>query len=118
INKTGPNLNSNKDSVKDVLKCLEDDIVTLANNHILDYDEEGLKDTLSFCYKNKIKTVGAKMNLKDASKTLFIETEESRISIVNFTENEWTCAGTHSAGANSMNLIDNFKQIKEAKEKA
>ncbi len=51
-------------------------MVTLANNHVLDYDEKGVEDTLTFCKKNGIQTVGAGMNLKEASKTVYMETKE------------------------------------------
>lgn len=118
IDKTGPNLKSHKESTEEVLKALSVNIVTLANNHILDYDEQGVKDTLDFCEKIKVKTVGAGMNLQEASKILYIDTIEGKIAIVNFAENEWTSATEKTAGSNPMDLIDNFKKIKEAKEKA
>src|SRR5690606_40171562 len=57
IDKTGPNIKSHEQSTKDVLDKLNIDIVTLANNHVLDYDEQGVGDTLSFCNINSIKTV-------------------------------------------------------------
>src|SRR5699024_1090893 len=91
----------------------------LANNHILDYDERGLKETLSVCKENNIKTVGAGKNLKEASKTLYIDyREEGKIAVINFAENEWASATEMTAGANPMDIIDNANQIKKAKEKA
>src|SRR5690606_35525991 len=89
IDKTAPNIKSHKDSTEEVLKALNVDVVTLANNHILDYDEQGVEDTLSFCKDNNIKTVGAGMNLKEASLTFYKETNEGKLAIVNFAENEW-----------------------------
>src|SRR5690554_2655087 len=118
INKTGPNIKSHEQSTKDVLDKLDIDVVTLANNHVLDYDEQGVADTLSFCKANNIRPVGAGMNLEEASKTLYVDTIEGKIAIINFAENEWTCATKETAGANPMDLIENFKQIKKAKEKA
>lgn len=118
ILKTGPHLKSNENSALDVLKALKVDVVTLANNHILDYDKQGVEDTLAFCKNNDFKSVGAGMNVKEASKTYFIETKEGRIGIVNFAENEWASATANSAGANPMDIIDNAEQIKEARHKA
>jgi len=118
IDKTGPNIKSHEQSTKDVLDKLNIDIVTLANNHILDYDEQGVSDTLSFCKTNNIKTVGAGMNLEEASKILYIDTIEGKIAIVNFAENEWTSATEQTAGSNPMDLIDNFKQLQQAKQNA
>jgi hypothetical protein len=118
IIKTGPHLKSEKESTLDVLKVLNIDIVTLANNHVLDYDEQGVRDTLEFCKENDIKTVGARMNLKEASQTLYLDTKEGKIAIINFAENEWASATDNSAGAHPMDIIDNAYQIKEAKKQA
>ncbi|WP_418637610.1 CapA family protein [Winogradskyella sp.] len=118
ILKTGPHLKSEKQSTLDVLKQLEVDVVTLANNHVLDYDEQGVMDTLSFCTDNNIQTVGAGKNLEESSKTLYIHSTEGSIAIVNFAENEWSSATDESAGANPMDIIENAKQIQEAKQKA
>lgn len=118
ILKTGPHLKSHKESTQNILKDLDVDIVTLANNHVLDYDEEGVADTLEFCHENKIRTVGAGNNLEEASKTLYFDSAEGKIAIVNFAENEWSSATEKTAGANPMDIIDNAKQIKEAKQSA
>src|SRR5690554_5226992 len=59
ILKIGPNIKADKESTLNVLKELDVDIVTLANNHVLDYGEQGVIDTLEFCNENKIQTVGA-----------------------------------------------------------
>lgn len=118
ILKTGPNLKSDRDSVVDVFKTLKVDVVTLANNHLMDYGEEGVADTLQFCKDNGVKTVGGGMNLKEASQTLYLDSKEGKIAIVNFAENEWVAASEISAGFNPMDIIDNSNQIKEAKEKA
>ncbi len=116
--KTGPNLKADKDSTLDVLQALKVDVVTLANNHILDYGVQGIADTLHFCKNNNIATVGAGMNIEEASKTLYMDTEEGKFAIVNFAENEWSAATTDSAGFNPMNVIDNTYQIKDARKNA
>ena len=118
IIKTGPHLKADKNSTQEVLKSLEVDVVTLANNHVLDYDEQGVSDTLSFCKENNIKTVGAGMNLKEASQTLYIDTKEGKIAFINFAENEWASATDESAGAHPMDIIDNAKTINDARGKA
>lgn len=118
IMKTGPHLVSHENSTLNVLKALNINVVTLANNHVLDYGEKGVKDTLSFCQENDFKSVGAGINLKESSKTLFLSTQQGKIALVNFAENEWSSATEENAGANPMDIIDNAKQIKEAKEKS
>lgn len=118
IIKTGPHLKADKNSTLQVLKSLKVDVVTLANNHVLDYDEQGVSDTLQFCKENNIKTVGAGMNLNEASQTLYLDTKEGKIAIINFAENEWASATDNSAGAHPMDIIDNAYQIQEAKKQA
>lgn len=118
IVKTGPHLKANKQSTLEALKALSINVCTLANNHILDYDEQGVNDTLSFCLKNKIKTVGAGKNLNKASETLFINSSEGKIALINFAENEWASSTEETAGANPMDVIDNTNQIQKAKKNA
>ena len=49
------------------------DYVSLANNHILDYDVEALLDTLDILDKNNISHSGAGRNLKEAMKPVILE---------------------------------------------
>ena len=51
ILKTGPNLKADANSTLNMLKTLHINLVTLANNHIKDYTDAGVKDTLQFCEK-------------------------------------------------------------------
>lgn len=115
ILKTGPHLKADVESTGEKLNELNVNLVTLANNHILDYDKQGVIDTLEFCEQNKIRTVGAGSNLDEASKIFYVDTGDFRIGIINFAENEWASATENSAGANPIETIDNARQIKEAK---
>src|SRR5690606_30821804 len=118
ILKTGPHLKADKDSTLSVLKTLNIDLVTLANNHVLDYDEQGVLDTLVFCKENSIVTVGAGKNKEEAASVFYIDSPQGKIAIINIAENEWASATDTTAGANGMDLIDNIKQIQEAKSKS
>jgi len=115
IIKTGPHLKANPETVN-VLKGLNVDIVTLANNHIFDYGEKGLDDTLRTCENAKIKTVGAGKTRNSASKILYINKNSITVSIVNFAENEWSNVSDEHGGANSMDIIENVRSILEAKQ--
>lgn len=118
ITKTGPHLKCTEEDLLPVLKALDIDIVTLANNHIMDHGAEGLIDTFRFCEENNLQTVGAGESLSKASKILYVSTKVGTIAIINFAENEWASASDNSPGANPMDLIDNQRQIKEAKNNA
>ncbi len=115
ILKTGPHLRSSEDIVIPYLKQLHIDMVTLANNHILDYGEQGLIDTFHALKKNNIDRVGAGNNLIEASQPFTIEKEGLKIAILNFCEHEWSIAEKNKGGANPLDIIDNVKQIQAAK---
>ena len=51
------------------------DILTLANNHILDYGYDGLLDTIKHIDNSGIKRVGAGKNKEDAMKPVIVEKE-------------------------------------------
>ena len=58
IKKTGPNIKSTLDGILP-LKYAGFGLVTLANNHIMDYGAEGLESTMAVCNKEGINFVGA-----------------------------------------------------------
>ncbi len=115
ILKTGPNLRTSEDTTVPYLKQLKIDMATLANNHILDYGEQGLINTFHALEKNNIDRVGAGNNLVEASQPFTIEKGGLKIAILNFCEHEWSIAGKNEAGANPLDIIDNVKQIQAAK---
>lgn len=88
----------------------------MANNHIMDYGERGLFDTIEHLDKMKIKHLGAGINLKEASKPLTIFFDKKKVAVLNFCENEWSIAQNNCCGSNPMDLIENAKQINEANE--
>ena len=49
------------------------DVVTLANNHTMDFCREGLEETISTLDKSNIKHFGAGINLNEARKEAYIE---------------------------------------------
>lgn len=63
---------ANLDAIQ-VLNSASIDYVSLANNHILDYDVEALLDTLDILDKNNISHSGAGRNLKEAMKPAILE---------------------------------------------
>lgn len=117
ILKTGPNLKASPETIG-ALTAIRTNLVTLANNHIYDYGNKGVTDTLEICKKNNIDTVGAGLSLDEASGIFYKKIDEINIAVVNIAENEWGNANDKHGGANPMNIIANTKSIKEAKSKA
>ncbi len=117
IKKTGPLLKAHPNCVE-ALKNGNFNVVNLANNHILDYGEAGLLDTLKICQKNNIHTVGAGINQNEAAKPLYIKIKNKLIALINVTEHEFSIARPDSGGANLLNPIQNFYHVLEARKKA
>lgn len=90
------------------IQCLKDAHVTvanLANNHILDFSEEGLIETIHTLKKAGIAHVGAGMNDKEASQPVILTRKNIRIGILGFTDNEPTWkAGASKSGINYINV--------------
>ena len=117
IEKPGPNIKLPIGVAKS-LKQGGFNLVTLANNHILDYGAEGIQDTLNMCEKNGIKTVGAGSSLTEARKPYNIKLNNKTIAIINIAENEFCTTSGNYYGANPLNVITNHYDIKEAKKSA
>lgn len=114
ISKSGPPIKAGKKSLLP-LKKIGFDLVTLANNHILDYTQAGVKSTIEQCKANNIAYVGAGENLKEARKLFKTTIKEKNIGILNFAENEFCAATQTTYGANPVNLINNHYDITNAK---
>ena len=114
IIKTGPHLKVPSLTLKS-LNRLNINAVTLANNHIRDYGDKGVLDTLDSCKSYNIEYVGAGLNLKQASKILYKEIKNKKIAFINIAENEWSSATPKQAGANPLDIINVVDYLKEAK---
>ena len=116
IEKTGPNLRGAPMSL-DFLKKAGFNLVTLANNHILDYGKVGLQDTIQHLQSRDIAYVGAEMNYEAASIPFMKNDGGISIAVINVAENEWSTTDGDFSGANPIEPIKVFKQISAAKRK-
>ncbi|MEK6589687.1 MAG: CapA family protein [Nitrospinota bacterium] len=101
-----------------VLKAAGVDYVTLANNHVLDYDEDAFIETLHHLEKNKILYAGAGRDIGEASRPAFLEAKGIRIAIIAFTDNmpEWEATETNP-GVNYIEVsVDekNFGRLRKS----
>jgi poly-gamma-glutamate capsule biosynthesis protein CapA/YwtB (metallophosphatase superfamily) len=114
IQKTGPHLSGHPAAVN-ALKYLRVGAVAMANNHIMDYGADGLRQTIEICKKNNIDTIGVGANLAEARTPLRKTIKGRRLAFVNITENEWSNARVDGPGANPLDLVNNFRDIQLAK---
>lgn len=117
IDKCGPNLKTSKEVV-DSLKYAGFQMVTLANNHIMDFGNVGLQDTIKALKDGRIKYVGVGDNLKDAQRVEYFEKGGQRLAVINCCEHEFSIASDNTPGANPLNSIRQFYSIQEAKKNA
>lgn len=117
IEKCGPNLHCSEHGIEAArwagFKC-----VTLANNHFLDFGEDGVDNTLKTCDRYKMEYVGGGRTLSDAASVLYKKIGEQTLAIINCCEHEFSVATEKTAGSNPLNPIQQYYAIKEAKEHA
>lgn len=114
ILKTGPNLKCSINALR-AIKQAGFNCVTLANNHFYDYGDSGVENTLCSCNTENIDYVGGGRNIEEASRTLYKTIGGKKVAIVNFCENEWAIAAKYHGGSSPLNVVHNYRQIKEAK---
>jgi poly-gamma-glutamate synthesis protein (capsule biosynthesis protein) len=84
ILKTGPLLKSESLQSLISLKELGFDLLTLANNHILDYSQDGVLDTLRNAHGVGLETVGAGENLEIASRPYIVNLDNQLVLALHF----------------------------------
>lgn len=67
-----------------ILKDNNVDVVSLANNHIMDYGPAGLDDTLETLDKCDINHVGAGENLQEALQPAYFNINGNRVAVIDF----------------------------------
>jgi poly-gamma-glutamate synthesis protein (capsule biosynthesis protein) len=110
IPKCGPPLIAPTSTVRG-LKALNPSLIALANNHILDQGEQGLKSTVSVLKENGIPYVGAGSRLAEASRPYIIERGGLRIGVYACAEQEFSIATDTTAGANPFDPLESLDHI-------
>lgn len=116
VDKIGPNLKSNKKSIQRLVDG-RFNLVTLANNHIMDHDYDGLLSTITTCNENNIGYVGAGLDRKEAAKVFYSELKGVKLGVINIAENEFGMISENEFGGNSLDPVRNYYQIIEARKK-
>lgn len=116
IPKCGPNLIAPTETVNG-LKAMGVNILTLANNHILDHGEQGLISTCEILEKNGITYLGVGANPTEAAKPYIFECDNKKIGIYACAEHEFSIVTEHSAGANPFDPLESLDHVAELKAK-
>ena len=78
-------------------------VLSLANNHIMDYGEQGLRDTISELKRYDIDSVGAGLDINEARNPLILHKNGITIGIIAYCDTY--IAGKRRAGASSTKRI-------------
>ena len=100
----------------ETLKWMATRLVNLANNHALDADVVGLKDTLSLLDQHQIAHVGAGMDLTEASTPAILEIQGIRVGILGYCDHQPDfAAGPDKPGIRYVDVSDPvaIEQIKQ-----
>ncbi len=115
IVKSGPNLICDPSCIE-FLTTAGFDAVTIANNHMGDYGEQALMDTIALLDQHGIKHTGAGKTLDEAYQAYHIERSGATVSVLAVCENEFGIAAEQKAGTAGINLLKIAQQIKQEKE--
>ncbi len=99
------------------------DVVSLANNHIMDLGEDGLKNTIRILKDNGIQYCGAGINAEEASRPTVIEKDGKKVAVYAYCMygNKWLgyveLSGDNKCGVNPLDIEHVLNDIKEAKKR-
>lgn len=114
IKKCGPNLIATTKCVS-AYKAMEVDLLTLANNHILDQGRKGLESSISTLKEAGISYIGVGDSITEASRPQIVNCDGKRIGIYACVEHEFTVATEKESGANPIDLLETPDHIIELK---
>lgn len=114
IDKCGPAVFGSPESIELYFR-LKVDLLTLANNHILDCGEEGLRDTLNLLDEKGIKHIGAGSNVEEAFAPSFFTFSNKTVGVYACAEHEFSIASEKNGGANPADYFVLFDHLEEIK---
>ncbi len=101
----------------DTLKKLGVTDVALSNNHVFDFGEQGLRDTMENLERVGLPYMGVGENDTDSRKPYIIEQDGKKIGIINVCEHEYSYALPYRMGANPYDPYLTMQDIRELKKR-
>ena len=105
------------------VKELGFDVVSLANNHVWDLGEEGLRNTIGILERNGIQYCGAGMDIGEASRPAVLEKDGQRIAVLaccmygSSYLGHVQLAGKDKAGVNPLDMEEVLRAIEAARKR-
>jgi len=88
-------------------------VVNLANNHVLDFYDSGLIETIETLDKAKIKHVGAGATIQQARKPVILTANGIKIGIIGYTDYPADWAATENKPGTNVIKIGDIQKIKQ-----
>ena len=117
INKVGSHLFAKENSFE-ILDFLGFKMLTLANNHFMDYGPVAMNHTIELAISRGFDIVGAGNSLEEARKYKVVTIKGKRISFINVCEHEFSIATDKCPGCNPFDEINLSYDIRNAKEES
>ena len=114
ISKCGANFKAPSKTVNGY-RAAKADLLTLANNHILDQGKQGLDSTRKVLNDNGISYVGVGDTPGDAAVPFLFSVKEKRIGVYACAEHEFSIVSENRAGANPFDPLESLDHIAELK---
>lgn len=114
IDKNGPNLIAPVSAVQTFQK-VSVNLFTVANNHIMDQGEAGLRSTLATLQQCGIDYVGAGEDAENAKKPFFFSFAGKKVGVYACAEHEFSFAAQDRFGANPFDPLFSLDHIENAK---
>lgn len=115
IIKCGPNLLAPTRTIAGY-HALQIDLLTLANNHILDQNVAGLESTIKTLDEANIKHVGAGQNLTKACEPYMFSFADRKIGVYACAEHEFSVASEALPGVNPFDPLWSLEHVSKLKE--
>jgi poly-gamma-glutamate synthesis protein (capsule biosynthesis protein) len=117
IKKVGPILSAGENAPK-ALKYCGFNLATLANNHMNDYGEDGILNTILKCKESGLDVIGAGHDREESARPFVKNIGGRKIAFINCCEHEFSINKTNKPGCNPLDPISQSYVIKEAKNNA
>ena len=114
IPKCGPNLVAPTSTIA-AYKAIGVNLFTLANNHALDQNYQGMKSTCKVLDTNHINHLGLGEKLNEAAKPFFFDFSNKRIGVYTCCEHEFGIATDSCAGVNPFDPFESLDHINHLK---
>ena len=114
IAKNGPCLCAPTSTIHGI-KAINPHFFTLANNHILDQDVQGLRSTQTLLEQAGIAYAGVGNNLKEAGKPYIAHIRDLKLGLYCCAEHEFSIATDTIPGANPYDPLVSFDAVRELK---